>query len=139
MMRLRKKVFLRNSISALDKSGIRWGVKPDCRCIYLFTDILLLAVFEQFRAACLGTYQLDPAHYYTAPGQAWDACLNLEGVTLQTLADIDQHQFIEHGTRGEMSFITHRYAQVNNNYLKDYDPEQATSRMLGDESTPSRQ
>ena len=44
--------------------------------IYLKSGVLLLAdVFENFRKTCLKHYKLDPCHYYTAPGLAWDACL----------------------------------------------------------------
>lgn len=32
--------------------------------------------------------------------------------------------FLERGTRGGISTITHRYARANNKCLKDYDPEQ---------------
>ena len=44
--------------------------------LYLRTDIILLAnIFESFRKVCLDNYGLDPAHFYTAPGLAWKACL----------------------------------------------------------------
>ena len=42
--------------------------------LYLKSDILLLAdVFENFRETCLINYKLDPCHYLTSPGLAWDA------------------------------------------------------------------
>ena len=45
---------------------------------YLKCDVLLLAdFFEKFRAICLAHYILDAVHYYTAPGLAWDAALNM--------------------------------------------------------------
>ena len=48
----------------------------DYHDLYLKSDVLLLAdVFENFRTTCLKHDNLDPAHYYTSPGLAWDACL----------------------------------------------------------------
>ena len=97
----------------------------DYHDIYLYQDILLLAdVFEQFIHVCLEKYDSDPAHYHTVPGLAWDASLKITGVKLRTLRDKEMHMFLERGTRGGISTITHRYARANNKYLKDYDPEQ---------------
>ena len=49
-------------------------------------DILLLTnVFENFRNICIKNYNLDPAHYYTAPGLAWDAALKVTKVELELL------------------------------------------------------
>ena len=59
----------------------------DYHNLYNKTDVLLLAdVFESFRDICLENYKLDPAHYYTAPGLAWDACLKMTGVNLELLS-----------------------------------------------------
>ena len=50
----------------------------DYHDLYLKSDVLLLAdVFENFRKTCLHHYNLDPAHYYTSPGLAWDSCLKV--------------------------------------------------------------
>ena len=41
----------------------------DYHNLYNRVDVLLLAdVFEYFRDICIKNYNLDPAHYYTAPG-----------------------------------------------------------------------
>ena len=44
--------------------------------LYVQSDTLLLAdVFENFRNMCIKIYELDPAHFLSAPGLAWQACL----------------------------------------------------------------
>ena len=48
-------------------------------------------------------------------------------VKLETLHDIEMHQFLERGMRGGISMISHRYTQANNKYLQEYDPEKPTS------------
>ena len=48
----------------------------DYHNLYVQSDTLLLAdVFENFRKACIKTYELDPAHFTSLPGLAWQACL----------------------------------------------------------------
>ena len=62
----------------------------DYHNLYNRVDVLLLAdVFENFRDICIKNYKLDPAHYYTAPGLAWDAALKVTKVELKLLSDID--------------------------------------------------
>ena len=44
--------------------------------LYVQSDTLLLAdVFENFRNKFIKVYELDPAHFLSAPGLAWQACL----------------------------------------------------------------
>ena len=45
--------------------------------------LLLINISENFRDACLKTYKLDPANFYSAPGLAWIA------VQLELLTNID--------------------------------------------------
>ena len=48
----------------------------------------------------LKTYELDPAHFLTAPRLAWQACLKKTGVKLELLTDIDILLMVEKGIRG---------------------------------------
>ena len=92
--------------------------------LYLKSDILLLTdVFENFRKTCLTNYRLDPAHYVSSPGLAWDAMLKMTKINLELITDIDMQLFIEKGMRGGISCITHRHAKANNKYMKNYNPD----------------
>ena len=52
--------------------------------LYVQSDTLLLVdVFENFRNMCIKVYELDPAHFFSAPGLVWQACLKKTGVELE--------------------------------------------------------
>ena len=92
----------------------------DYHNLYNETDVLLLAdVFENFRNICLENYELDPAHYYTAPGLAWDAALKVTDVNLELLSDINMLLMVEKSIRGGVSMISNRYGKANNKYMGD--------------------
>ena len=100
----------------------------DYHDLYLKSDVLLLAdVFENFRKTCLKHYKLDPAHYYTSPGLAWDACLKTTGQNLELLSDYDMLMMFERGIRGGITHISKRYAEANNKYMKNYDSSKESS------------
>ena len=87
--------------------------------LYNETDVLLMAdVFENFRNNNLKIYGLDPAHYFTAPGLSWDACLKITVVELELLTDPDMLLMWERCIRGGISMISNRYGEANNKYMK---------------------
>ena len=93
----------------------------DYHDLYVQSDTLLLAnVFENFRNKCIEIYELDPAHFLSAPGLAWQACLKKTEVRLELLTDVDMLLIVEKGIRGGISHAIHRYAKANNKYIKDY-------------------
>ena len=48
----------------------------DYHDLYVQSDTLLLAdVFQYFRNMCIKVYELDTAHFLSAPGLAWQVCL----------------------------------------------------------------
>ena len=66
--------------------------------LYVQCDTFLLAdVFENFRNKCIEIYELDPAHFLSAPGLAWKACLKKTKVELELVIDIDMLLMVEKG------------------------------------------
>ena len=96
--------------------------------LYVQSDTLLLAdVFENFRNMCIKVYELDPTHFLSAPGLAWQACLKKAKVKLELLTDNDMLLMVEEGIRGGMCHAIHRYVKANNRYMKNYDEKEESS------------
>ena len=87
-------------------------------------------VFEKFISTSLKNYNLDPCHYFSAPGLSWDAMLKMTKVKLEKINDADIHLFIEKGMRGGISYINKRYSQANNKYCHDYDKEKPENYII---------
>ena len=88
---------------------------------------------------------MDPAHFYTAPGLAWQALLKTaaeycehekrrkdcksypDGFRLELLTDIDMLLMVEKCIRRGIAQAVKRYAKANNKYMKDlYNPDELT-------------
>ena len=96
-----------------------------CHDLYVQSDTLLIAdVFENFRNKCIEIYKLDPAHFLSAPGLAWQACLK---VKVELLTENDMLLMVKKGIKGGICHAIHRYAEANNKYIKDYDKNKESS------------
>ena len=98
--------------------------------MYVQSDTTLLAdVFENFRDKCIEIYKLDPAHFLSAPGLSWQACLKKTGVKLELLSDNDKLMMIEEETRGGMCNAVYRHAKGNSKYMENYDKNTESSYL----------
>ena len=100
----------------------------DYHDLYVQRDTLLLAdVFENFRDMCIKEYELDPAHFLSLPVLAWQACLKKTNIELELLTDYDMLLMVEERLRGGICHSIHRYAKVNNKYMKNYNKDEESS------------
>ena len=98
---------------------------------YVQSDTLLFAdVFENFRDKCIEIYELDPAHFFSALGLAWQAFLKKTKVNLELLTDIDMLLMVEKGIRGGICQAIHMHAKVNNKYMKNYNKDIISSYLM---------
>ena len=70
---------------------------------------------------CLKIYEIDPAHFLTAPGLTWQAALKKNKVKLLLM--------VEKGIRGRICHSIYGYAKSNNKYIKDYDKNKELSYL----------
>ena len=88
------------TMNTLKKYGSLWNKKSwlEYHDLHVQCDIFLLAdVIEKFRNKCIEKYELDPAHFLSAPGLAWKACLKKTKVELELVIDIDMLLMVEKG------------------------------------------
>ena len=100
----------------------------DYHDFYAKSDTLLLAdVFENFRDMCIKEYELDPAHFVSLPGLAWQVCLNKTNIELELLTDYDMLLMLEKEIRGGICHFINRYAKANNKYMQNYNNNEESS------------
>ena len=76
---------------------------------------MLYDVFEKFIDVCLKDYGLDPYHYCSSPGLSWEAMLEMTGIRLEKINNIDVHLSLEKGMRGGISYISKSYSKSDEN------------------------
>ena len=99
--------------------------------MYSKLDVSLLAdVFEKFRNNGSKNYGLCPSHYFRAPGLTWDAMIKMTKIEPEFIPDLGMCIFSEKGTRGGISYISNRYSEGNNKYLKSDDPKEESKHVI---------
>ena len=100
----------------------------DYHDLYVQSDTLLLAdVFEKFKDMCLKEYELEPAHFLSLPGLAWQACLKKTNIELELLTDYDLLLLVKKEIRGGICHSLQRCAKVNNKYMKNDNTDKESS------------
>ena len=56
--------------------------------------------------------------------------LNMVKVELELITDADMYIFLEKGTRGGVSYISNRYSNTSNKYLKSFDSKQESKHFI---------
>ena len=84
-------------------------------------------VFNNFRDMCTKEYELDPAHFLSLPGLAWQAFLKKTNIELELLTDYVMLIMVEEGIRGGICHSIHRYAKANNKHMKNYNNNEESS------------
>ena len=92
--------------------------------------IFLADVFESFRNICLKECELDPAHFLSTQGLAWQAYLKKTKIESELLTDIDMLLMVKKGTRGGICQAIHRQAKANNKYMKNYNKDVISSYLM---------
>ena len=88
--------------------------------MYLKTLEMYFENFRNFR-------ELDPAHFLSLPGLAFQACLKKTNIELELLTDYDMLLMAEEGIRGVICYSIHRYPKANNKYMKNYNNNEESS------------
>ena len=86
--------------------------------------------FKNFRNNCIEIYKLDLAHFSSGLELTQHRYLKMAGVELELFADIDMLLMVKKRIRGETCHTIHRYVNVNNEYLKNYDTNIISSYLM---------
>ena len=109
-----------------------WETFREFHDCYLHTDVLALAdVMESYRDSFRAQSGLDPIHYVTLPGAAWDAMLrhSARETPIHLITNEQAYVDVRASVMGGLSCIFQPFAQANNPELgeEDYNSEEPVS------------
>ena len=98
--------------------------------LYVQSDTLLLTdIFENFRETCQRIHKLDPTNFLSAAGLAWQACLKMTKVKLESLTDLNMLLMVEERIQGGICQAIHHYETSNNKYMRNYNKNVVSSYL----------
>ena len=78
----------------------------------------------------LKEYELDPTHFLSTQGLAWQTYSKNTKLELKLLTDIDMLLMVEKATRGVICQAIYRHAKANNKYMKNYNKDAISSYLM---------
>ena len=79
---------------------------------YCMGDTLILAeVFEEFRKESMDNFSMDPCHFISLPGFAYNAFLKQTEVNLEYITDPEIFEMLSSNLPGGHSFCSQRYEE----------------------------
>ena len=85
--------------------------------------------FVGFRNKCPEIYEIDPAHFLSAPRLVWQPCLKDTEVALELITDGYMLLLVEEGIIRGISHVVHKHTITKNKYMKDYEPSTSCNGM----------
>lgn len=81
----------------------------------------LTNVFKSFHNKCIKIYEINSAHFWSAPGLACQACLKKSEVESKLLTYVGMLLYNENSVKCRMCQFIHWQVRANNKYMRDYD------------------
>lgn len=80
-------------------------------------------VFERFRTESMNNFGIEPGHFLSLPGMAYQAFLKTTGVELDYITDEEIYTMLKDNLRGGHSFASQRYdeSSIYQNMVREED------------------
>ena len=80
----------------------------------------LTNVFKSFHNKCIKIYEINSAHFWSAPELACQACLKKSEVESKLLTYVGMLLYNENSVQCGMCQFIHWQVRTNNKYMRDY-------------------
>ena len=117
----------KNVWKAFNMCSMREYMETYCLC----DTLLLCEVFERFKRQSMENFEIEPGHFLSLPGFAYQAFLKHSGVQMDYITTPELFEMLSSNLRGGHSFTSQRYEEST--IFKDFALN--TNMMTGEEET----